>query len=88
MSVLAVVPVAVVGLSLPVVAGLIAAPLARSGGVGWETAEGLVVGVVVLAAELVILRRFGMYVRRKAESERLSARNARIRAGLGNSVVL
>lgn len=80
-------PVVVLGLSVPVVAAFMAAPLARSGGPVVELVEGLIVGVTVLSSEVVALRLFGGFVRRRVAAERLAARNARIRAGvLDNSV--
>jgi hypothetical protein len=71
---------AALGLVAPVGLGVLSAPLAVAGGSGWEWAEGLIVGAVVLLAELVGVRQLGKRAREKDRADRLAARNARIAA--------
>ena len=57
-------------------------------GVGWAALEGFIVFAVLVMAQIVSLSRFGRWVRKREAAERLAARNASIRAGLGSSVLL
>lgn len=82
MSVRSVVAVVAVGLVLPVGAGFLAAPLGAGGYPDLSLVEGLIVGGVVLLAEVIGLRLFGGWLRRKKAAEWLAARNARVRAGV------
>lgn len=73
--------VAVVGLGLPVGVGVLLAPLGASSSPDLSLVEGLICGGVVLLAEVVGLRLFGAWMRKKKDAEWLAVRNARIRSG-------
>jgi hypothetical protein len=72
--------VVVGGLVVPASVALLLAPLAASGGIGWELAEGCAVGVALLAAEVVGVHQLGKRLRVKKRADLLAARNARIAA--------
>lgn len=71
----------------PVLVGAFTGSLVVAPGTGWPWAEGLIVGGVLALLQVLGLHRFGRHLRLKRNAERLAARNANIRAGIGSGLI-